>query len=446
MTDLSVLDFAMIAVYFIALILIGYFTSRKQRHEDYLIAERRLGTWATMATMNASKTGSILMTFVALTYLWGFSAVWYFMGVVTGALIFIPFAIVLKKESKNKFYTLADYFRTKYGKIPALFASSISIFLMFGLGTINLIGGTKIFVFFTGWPFWACAIIMAAIILIYLWLGGFKAVARTDILQYIAMIFILAMLTLILFNGSMIPTSDWNFFKADLGTIIGFFIIGVMFPFASPDLWQRVYSAKGKKELRNGLILSVGIYAFMAFLLALVALTVKAQFPNIDPDLALIYGFGNLLPPGLLGLSTVLLFAAIMSSLDTYIFTGAAAVVQDFFHWPKKKIVRNIKRVILLIIVISTLIAIAIRSLVLGSYIFVAFYSVLAIPVIATWINKRIKARTIVLGFSLGIAGTIMMLVATISQGEITPTVVLAAIGSTLFGLFVGMIVSFFKK
>jgi Na+/proline symporter len=444
--DLSTIDFILIFVYFAVLLMIGYFTSRKQNEEDYLIAERKLGSWSTMATMNASKSGSILMTFVALTYLWGFAAVWYFVGVIAGVFLFIPFALKLKDNSQNRFYTLANYFKYNYGKKSAVFASLISVVLMFGLGIINLIAGTKIFVFFTGWSFWLCAILMAIVILTYLLLGGFRAVAKTDVLQYIAMIFILIMLAFILFDGALIPASDWDVFSTDLITVIGFFIVGVMFPFASPDLWQRIYSSKGKKELRNGMLLSVVIYAFMATLLALVALTVKAQFPLIDPDIALLHGFGNLLPMGLIGLSSVLLFAAIMSSLDTYIFTGSSAIIQDFFDWDKKKTVKNIKKVIFLFAVVGTAISIIIQDLILGTYIFVAFYAVLAMPVIYTWINKKIKQRTLLLSFIFGILGTLAFLIISLSKGEITPTVVMAAIGSSILGLIIGSVISLYQK
>lgn len=110
------------------------------------------------------------------------------------------------------------------------------------------------------------------------------------------MMVILVILTGLLFNGSLVPASDWNFLAASGGDIIGFFIVGIMFPFASSELRQRVYSAKGKKELRNGLLLSNLIYGIMALLLALIALTVKAKFPGIDPDIALIHAFSNLLP------------------------------------------------------------------------------------------------------------------------------------------------------
>lgn len=444
MVMLSTLDFVLIGLYFVVLLLIGYFSSRRQKDEDYLIAERKLGAWSTMATVNASKTGSILMIFVALVYLWGFSAIWYFIGMVIGILAFIPFALKLKENSAQRFYTLADYFKYNYGKKAAVFASLLSIFLMFGFLVMNLIAGTKLFVFFSGWAFWLCASIMMLIVLAYLLMGGFKAVVKTDILQYVAIIFIIAMLALLLFKGSLIPASEWNLFNADIGTIVGFFLVGLLFPFAMPELWQRVYSSKNKKTLRNGLLLSSVVYGIVAILLAMVALTVKVKFPGIDPDLALMHGFANLLPVGLLGLSVVLLFAAIMSSLDTYIFTGASAIVHDFFEWDKKTTVKNIRKVIFILAVIGTLISIAIQSLIIGSYIFVAALVILAVPVIATWINKGIKQRTLLWGFSVGVIGYVIFLVKTISN--VTPTIVIVALLSTLVGLGIGGIVSLFKR
>ncbi len=57
----------------------------------------------------------------------------------------------------------------------------------------------------------------------------------------------------------------------------------------------------------------------------------------MDPDLALIHGFQNLLPQGIIGLATALLFSPIMSSLDTYIYTGASSIVQDFLKLKKNR-------------------------------------------------------------------------------------------------------------
>jgi len=402
MVMLSGLDYGLIFLYFAVLLAIGYSSSRKQNEDDYLIAERKLGAWSTMATINASKTGAILMIFVALVYGWGFSAMWYFIGMAAGVFVFLPFALKLKDSSAGKFYTLADYFKHHFGKRVAKFASLITIFLMFGFLVLSLIAGAKLFVFFTGWPFWLCASVMVLVVLAYLLSGGFKAVVKTDILQYIAMIFILAMLALVIFGGSSVPVSEWGLFNAGIVNIVGFFLAGILFPFALPDIWQRVYSSRDKKSLKRGLILAAVVYLLVALLLALVALTIKVRFPGVDPDLALVHGFANLLPAGLLGLSVVLLFAALMSSIDTYLFTGASAIIQDWFDWDKKRVIRGLKKVIFVLAVVGTLTSIIIQDLIIGSYIFVALSAVLAVVVIATWVNRRISQGTLIWGLSVG--------------------------------------------
>jgi len=442
---LTTLDFLLIGAYFLVLILIGLIYSRKQSEEDYLIAERKLGSFSTMMTINATKTGTILMLFVALVYLWGFSAIWFFIGVIAGIFLFIPFALRLRKES-DKYYTLADYFKHKYGKTSAYFASSITIIYMFGFLVVNLIAGAKIFVFFTGWPFWTAAIIMIAIVLFYLLLSGYKAVVMTDVLQYFAIVFIMVVLASLLFNGSFIPTSEWNVFSAGLLDVIGFFIVGLLVPFASPELWQRIYSAKGRKEVKSGLLWSLVPYAIVAFLLSLIALTVKALFPNIDPDLALIHGFANLLPPGILGLSVVLLFGAIMSTMDTYIYTAASSIVQDFFNWDKQKTVKNIRKVIFLISLIALAIAISIQSIITGTFIFIALVMVLAVPVIATWIKKDIKQRTLLFGFIIGLSISVLFTIYNLIKGDLQPTIVVISLAAGIIGIAIGGIVSFFKK
>jgi len=445
--NLTSLDFILIGVYFIALILVAYLSSRKQNDEDFLIAERKLGAISTMATINASKTGSILMVFVALVYVWGFAAIWYFIGTVVGLLVFIPFALKLKENSQQRFYTLADYFKYNYGRKVALLASALTIFITFGFLLMNLIVGTKIFVFFTGWPFGLCSCIMISIVLIYVLMGGFKAVVRTDIIQYIIIIFLLILLTFILFNGSLIPVSEWNFFKMDISLIIGFFVIGILYPFATADLWQRVYASKNKKTLKKGIILAALVYAGFALLLGLVALTIKARFPEIDPDLALIYGFNHLLPRGLLGLSVVLLFAAIMSTIDTDIFTGSSIIVQDFFNWNKQKTVKNLKKVIIVLGILTTLTTIFIQDLVLSTYIFVFFMIVLSVIIMATWIKKKIKTTTLLFGFSIGIISIIGLLIYYFFFANgIQPEIVALGILFTVIGLIIGALASKNKK
>lgn len=446
MTSLSNIDLVLIFIYFGVLLLIGFLHSKRQKHEDYLIADRKIGALESMATINASKTGSVLMLFVAFVYLWGFGAVWYFIGQVVGFLAFLPFSLKLKDKSK-KYYTLAHYFKYNYGKKAAILASFITILIMFGFLIVNLIAGTKIFVFFSGWPFWICAIIVMIVVLSYLLMAGFKAVVKTDVLQYIAMILILGLLVLISFSGSTIPMSELNIFTVDPGTMIGFFLVGIMFPFSMPDLWQRVYSSKSKTALKRGILLSALVYSIFGAMLSLIALTIKAKIPGADPDLALIIGFKQFLPAGILGLSVVLLFAAIMSTVDTGIFTAASSIIHDFTNWSKRKTVRYIRYVIFILTVIGTFLAVLLQDMIISTYILAAFIIVLATVVLSTWIKKDIQQSTLVMGLILGLIGVISLLVYYIGFSDgIKPALVVVAIGLSILGLVIGGIVNKLKS
>jgi len=447
MALLSTIDFAIIIAYFCIVLFFGYLASKKETKEGYLIADRKLGVWSSVATLNASKTGSILIVFTAFVYIFGFSAIWYFIGACLGYLVFISFALRLRKESK-KYYTLADYFHHHYGKTPAFFATLINIIVMGGFLITNLIAGSKIFSIFTGWSFWISALIISSIILIYLLMGGFKAVVYTDIIQYIGIIILMGLMVLILTTGLPINSLDWNFFSAGTTTILGFLIIGLLIPFASPDLWQRVYSAKDKKTVKKSILYSVIVYFFVCLALAIIALAVKALLPQLDPDTALINGFAQLLSPGLAGLAIVLLFAAIMSSIDTYAFTTSSAIIQGFFRKLGKGVtVKAIKLVLTMVLIISTILVIVLDNMVLSTYIFTGFVIVLAIPTLATWIKKKINPLTLIISFIVGFIGIIYILsTAPVLGPSLVSTMIIISISGVILGGIISTIVKKYKK
>ena len=114
--------------------------------------------------------------------------------------------------------------------------------------------------------------------------------------------------------------------------IISFFLAGFFIPMASPELWQRVYAIKDKKHFRRSIFMSSLFYIIVGFILLLIGLVIRADIPDIAPDTSLIVGFSRLLPVGLAGLSVVIIYSSVSSSADTYMFTAAASVTQDFLE------------------------------------------------------------------------------------------------------------------
>lgn len=444
---LTTIDFFIIGAYILAVILIGYFASRKQSSESFLISERKLGIFSGISTINATKTGAIIFVFTALLYEYGFSAMWYFIGIVLGYLVFLPFAKSLFNKSSARYYTLADYFHENYGVLSGWLASAITILTMVGFLIINLIAAAKVLEFFAGTNFALAAIIVAVVVMLYLLLAGFSAVVKTDVLQYLAIIFVLATFAFVLSSGIDIPASEWNLVAAGGGNIFGFLLIGLLFPFASPDLWQRVYAMPNQNILRKSIFYSIVVFAVVAFILALVGLFVKTAMPALDPDIALIHGLSALLPAGLIGLAVVVFFGALMSSIDTYTYTASSAFVQDFFKkLSKEKTVSLIRVSIASIIVISTVISILLQDLIQASFIFAAFVVVLAVPTIITWIRPSIRRRTLNSTLIVGTTALVIFIALGLAQDNLTPTIVIKGIAGSLVGLAIGFIYSKFSK
>lgn len=95
---------------------------------------------------------------------------------------------------------------------------------------------------------------------------------------------------------------------------MSFFMIGILIPFFSAELWQRVYAAKDIQTVRKSLVISATVYPIIGILIIIIGLSISSQLQGIDPDMALVKGFTDILPPEIFGLGLIILFASIMSS------------------------------------------------------------------------------------------------------------------------------------
>ncbi len=123
-----------------------------------------------------------------------------------------------------------------------------------------------------------------------------------------------------------------DFFNIPTKEIINFFLAGFFIPMASPELWQRVYAIENQKHFKRSLFLSSVFYFIIGFILLMIGMVIRIDIPDISADTALIVGFSKLLPAGLAGLSVVIIYSAVSSSADTYMFTTASSVTQDILE------------------------------------------------------------------------------------------------------------------
>ncbi len=452
-SSLSHLDLILISAYILLCLLIGWRSSRHESSEGFLLADRNLGTFENIATMIASKTGGgMFLTAVTLIFLYGGAVMWAYAGVGIGYLIFIKIGTRLRELSeKKKYYTLSDYYFDKFGPVAG-YTTAFAVLVGLNMGLlIQLTGGAIILSQLMGWSFESALIITCVTILIYIVLGGFKAVVKTDIAQFFALIVLSTMVGLFLLNGMDIPYSELGFTAMPAKSLLGFFLFGVLFPFASAELWQRVYAGRSVKSVRRTITASAFIYIALGIPCLMMGLGIKAQMPDVSSELALIEGFLTLLPAGVMGIGLTAIFAAIMSSADTALFTMTSTVLQDFYDriyqstgraLSKKSLVHLFRMWLVIFMAIGFSISFFIKSMNDTALLFTGYIPVTAFTVLISWIWKRMPGYFFVLMIGCGYIGSTLAII----RAGITEQLVLSGLTGALVGLGIGLIYKFVFK
>ena len=348
---------------------------------------------------------------------------------------------------EQKFYTLPDFFFFLKGKFAGYFATVIVILIMFGWVVLNFTAGAKLINEYTPISYEFSVIIVGVIILLYLLAGGFNAVVKTDVLQTIGifLLFIL-MIYLIATSDTKIKLAFSDLFSIPGFQLASFFLAGFFIPLASAELWQRVYAIKDKKHLKLSLFYSSLLYIFIGLILMFIGIIVRTELPSIDPDTALIVGFSKLLPAGLAGLSVVIIYSAVSSSADTYMFTSASSVTQDFLEkaWKldKQQVFRAMRISMTVLMALGITITLIIRDVVDATFFFVALTMSLGFLILVIWIFPKINRYSVNLSITLCAAGVIIPA----SIAGISEKLIIYAWVSFLVGILAGMVINKIKN
>lgn len=398
-STLSTLDFVIIALYLVAVLYVGWTAGRRESSEGFLLADRNLGALESAASICASKTGGgLFLIYIAYIFAFGTSAFWIFIGFAVGYIIFYLFAGSLKDLADEKrFYTLPDYFFYQYGPLPA-YSTAISLLCFYLLAfSAQLVGGAKILASLSGMSYALCIVIMGGIVVVYIAIGGFKAVVRTDFLQYIAIFVLTVLMAVFLFDHFEYVPSDISLFKISPAVALALFIGSVSGPFTAADLWQKVYATKSKALAKRSLLYAIVMYLAFGVVLSVVGLIIKAIVPAQDVDMALVIGFQQLLPAGMMGLGIVVLYAALMSSADTNLFTTASLVVQDLYENRRdrsdpKRTAAGVRVASILIGVGGLVLSALVPELIKLSFMYMGFAVTTASTVLLSWAWRKVPA------------------------------------------------------
>src|SRR6201996_6964427 len=213
LAHLSPLDIAVIAIYFIMVIWIGFYLKQKANtSEEFFMAGRDMTAWIAGLSFVSANLGSLeLMGWAGSAYQYGILAAhWYWIGAIPAILflgmVMMPFYYVCKTHS------VPGYLKLRYGQGSSTVAAISFAFMTVLMSGVNMFAMAEVMKIVLGWDLNFSIIVSSLAVAAYVALGGLRSAIFNEVLQFM-LIWGGALLVPIL---GLIEAGGWNGFKARL--------------------------------------------------------------------------------------------------------------------------------------------------------------------------------------------------------------------------------------
>ncbi len=343
---LSSLDYGVVGVYAIALFILAWLVSREKaghtkNTEDYFLAGKSLPWWAIGASLIAANiSAEQIIGMSGSGFALGLAIASYeWMAAIT---LVIVGKFMLPIFLKRGIYTMPQFLEQRFGPSVKYTMSIfwLVLYTVVNLTTILWLGATAISTL-TGLSMFHGMLALGAFATAYSLYGGLKAVAFTDIIQVVLLVFGGILITWIALgqvgDGSavggfsrlmtelpdrfdMILSKDNPNYQAlpGIGVLIGgMWIMNLSYWGFNQYIIQRALGAKSVQEAQRGILFAAGLKLVMPFIIVIPGIAAVILAPDIaKPDQAY-PEMMKLAPVGLRGLIFAALIAAIVSSLGS---------------------------------------------------------------------------------------------------------------------------------
>ena len=353
MHDLASIDYAVIAVYMAGVLFIGsYFAKYVHSAGDLFLAGRSLPFWAIGMSIVVSDIGAVdLIVGADAAYQRGiaqanFDWIGSVPALLIAAFVFVPY------YWRAGVYTLPEFLGRRYNGLTRWLLAAVLLFIMVMTLSIMLWTSAVFLNDILGWDHRVAIWVTAIIVGIYTVSGGLAAVVMTDVMQLVVMFVGTAALLVLgmwevggwtgLMNNVLAqPDVNEEYFQLlhrhepgteypwpgmvfSLGVVMstGYFV-------GNQAVMQRALGARTEWDAKAGMLTAAVFKLMIPVLVFIPGIAARALVPDLEPgDAAIPTLINALLPEGLKGLMFAAFFAALMSSVDSYlnscvtIFTG----------------------------------------------------------------------------------------------------------------------------
>jgi SSS family solute:Na+ symporter len=369
--SLNPVDMVIIAIYFFAVIGIGfYLRSFTRGGEDFFLAGRKMSAWiAGLAFISANLGALELMGWAAASYQYGILAAhWYWIGAIPAmvflGLVMMPFYYISKTHS------VPGFLKLRYGEAARGFNAISFAFMFILMSGINMYAMALVMKVVLGWNIHFSIWIAAMTVALYVSLGGLYSAIFNEVMQFFLIWFgaaLIPILGLVEAGGwdgmvarihAAFPAGDYTHLWQSMGSFtdnpMGIHWTGIVmglgfvisFGYWTTDFLviQRVLTAKDLRAAKLAPIIGSFFKMAVPFIVILPGLLALAVLPfKLVPESMVGPGqhsYNEVLPlmlarycgPGLLGIGITALMAGFMSGMAGEISAFTTVWTYDIYR------------------------------------------------------------------------------------------------------------------
>lgn len=434
----------LIVLYLAAILAIGWRAGRGESSEDFLIGGRSMRALPIAASIVALIGGGYLGALAAISFVYGIGVLWYTLGNMFGFVLLMLLAPRIREEAdKRSFLTMADYFHDRFNRMTGGLVSIIVYGAFVSLLATQFIVGGAVFSGLFDVRSESAVLAMGVYTALYLLLGGFRAVVRTDMLQLAIMVavFLVALPLSMNAEGLMRTLRIGAAMVEPLPPLLiaSFVVTGTTGMIAAADTWTRIYAAGSASIARRAVSMAAIVWLMFGLSLFVLGLMARVESPDGAAEDAFLTGLSSAFPGMLGGLAATAILAALMSSVDTQLFLLSTSAAKDFGsrliggRWDAERMTRWVRWAIVFNTVAAMLVAIYGPGLIAVGWIFSAMIASLA-PSVFISLLRPITSGPVLASVAGGCLATLPFALTGVLTPDIGPLITATGATITLAG------------
>lgn len=350
--DANFFDYALVALYFMFVLGIGYAAKRQVSTSiDFFLSGRSLPAWVTGIAFIAANLGAVeIVGMSANGAEYGMATMHYFWVGAVPAMLFLGI-VMMPFYYGSGVRSVPEFMRKRFGTGAHLVNAISFAFAQVLIAGINLYLLATIVNVLLGWPLWVSLIAAAVVVLSYTALGGLSAAIYNEVLQFFVIVAALLPLTIVALRKvggwdgvkqrvqpnaeqlSSWPATDLTGIDSPVLSVIGLvFGLGFVLSFG---YWttnfvevQRAMASNSMSAAKRSPIIGAFPKMFIPFIVVIPGIIAAIIIPElsefkagggaggpVDYNDAILLLMRDLLPNGMLGVAIAGLLASFMAGM-----------------------------------------------------------------------------------------------------------------------------------